>query len=67
MKSTIRITQFATQFEKIEKAMKEFSKSSTHLMDSMSTDNTSQEVQNDNDDRVNLPLNIELEDREVLG
>ena len=60
----MRIVQSATQFKKIEKAMKEFSKSSTHLMDSMSTDDTLQEVQNDNDDWVNLLLNIELEDEE---
>ena len=63
----MRIAQSTTQLKKIEKAMKEFSKSSTHLMDSMSTDDTSQEVQNDNNDQENLPLNIELEDREVLG
>ena len=63
----MRIAQSTTQLKKIEKAMKEFSKSSTHLMDSMSTDDTSQEVQNDNIDQENLPLNIELEDREVLG
>ena len=44
MKSTMRITQSTTQFEKIEKAAKEFSKSSTHLMDSMSTDNASWDV-----------------------
>ena len=60
----MRIAQSAAQFEKIEIATKEFSKSSTHLMDSMSTDDTSQEVQNDNDDWANLPLNIELEDEE---
>ena len=62
----MRIAQSTTQFKKIAKAMKEFSKSSTHLMDSMSTDDTSQEVQNDNNDQANLPLNIKLEDREVL-
>ena len=61
-KSSMRIAQF----EKIEKTMKEFSKSSTCLMDSMSTDNASRDVQNDNDDRANLPLNIELEDRDIL-
>ena len=60
----MRITHSAAQFEKTEKATKEFSKSSTCLMDSMSTDDTSQEVQNDNGDWANLPLNIELEDKE---
>ena len=61
----MRIAQSTAQFEKIEKATKEFSKSSTCLMDSMSTDNASWDVQNDNDDWVNLPLNIELEDRDI--
>ena len=46
-KYTMRITQSTAQ---IEKATKEFSKSSTCLMDSMSTDNTLQEVQNNNND-----------------
>ena len=64
-KSTMRITQSTAHFEKIEKVAKEFSKSSTCLMDSMSTDNASQDIQNDNDDQVNLPLNIELEDRDI--
>ena len=61
-KSAMRITQSATQFKNIEKAAKEFSKSSIHFMDSMSTNNAPQDVENDNDDWENLPLNIELED-----
>ena len=61
----MKIAQSTTQFEKIVKVVKEFWKSSTHLMDSKSTDNVSWDIQNDNDDWVNLPLNIAFEDGDI--
>ena len=49
-KSAMRIAQSIKQFEKIERAAKEFSKTSTQLMDSLTATDGQQDLMDDNDD-----------------
>ena len=65
-KSAMRIAQSIKQFEKIERAAKEFSKTSTQLMDSLTATDGQQDLMDDNDDRVNLEGNDSDENEDNL-
>lgn len=62
----MRIAQSIKQFEKIERAAKEFSKTSTQLMGSLTATDGQQDLMDDNDDRVNLEGNDSDENEDNL-
>lgn len=62
----MRIAQSIKQFEKIERAAKEFSKTSTQLMDSLTATDGQQDLMDDNDDQVNLEGNDSDENEDNL-
>ena len=62
----MRIAQSIKQFEKIKRAAKEFSKTSTWLMDSLTATDGQQDLVDDNDDRVNLEGNDSDENEDNL-
>ena len=54
MKSAARIAQSVHQFEKIEKAMKEYTRGNTWVMESLTTAGLNDNMDDDDDDQVNF-------------
>ena len=54
MKSAASITQSAHQFEKIEKAVKEYARGNTQVMESLTAVGLNDNMDNDDDDQANL-------------
>ena len=53
-KSAARIAQSIHQFEKIEKAAKEYARGNTRVMESLTTVGLNDNMDDDDDDRANL-------------